>query len=120
MSEPFAQPSSGLRGAYGTVPSSLTAPATTPKTITGRVTSYGTSIAGSGYGVAHSGTGIYLITFTVPFTTVPTVTVSGVVTGATSNSWGINPTLSQVTVYSQTGGVGAVDQAFNFVAQTTV
>lgn len=88
--------------------------------ITGRISAAGAIVAGSGFTAARNALGQYTVTFTVPFAAAPTVLVAGTGTTFTSQSWLVNPSTTQVVVYGQTGGIGPVDQAFNFLAVATV
>lgn len=88
-------------------------------TITGIVTSTGSITAGSGFGVVHTSTGVFTITFSKPFLARPVILVT--VTAAA------NPQIS-LTSPSTTGFVLNInniagspnDQPFNFIAQTVV
>lgn len=89
--------------------------------MTGKVDSAGNRIAGTGFTSARTALGTYHITFTSPFAAIPVLTVAQVVAALTSNSIAVgNTTVNGFDVFSQTGGIGAVDIAFDFTAQVPV
>lgn len=99
-----------------------TAPTTTSSMITGQIPATGTTpTAGSGFTYTHTnGTGVYVFMFNTPFGNTPTVLATALRGGSF-----IVATLSSIsatgfTVTMVNPGVANGDEAFNFVAFTTV
>jgi hypothetical protein len=79
----------------------------------GSVNGNGVVVAGSGFNVGHVSVGWYSVTFSTPFASVPTVTVSG--EGATIAHVGTAPTTTKVDVYVTFQG-NFTDWPFHFTA----
>lgn len=86
--------------------------------LTGIVNANGTIAAGSGFTVNHTGTGVYVITFTNPFTTTPVVLVTPIV--AVGNAEAFVTAVSPNSVTIEIFGGAGVDEPFNFIAQPVV
>lgn len=95
-----------------------TADAATQKIITGRVSSAGALVTGSGWTVVRNGAGDYTVTFTSAFSVVPSATATA--EGAGNRVTNSEPTASTVRVVISAGATGTnTDTAFNFVAVGT-
>ena len=77
--------------------------------------------AGSGFTVVHSGSGIYDVTFTTPFTTLPIVTISDYLQNLSNYSNKDSIKMSSLTtngfrVYTATDGWMVENVGFSFIA----
>jgi hypothetical protein len=79
----------------------------------GSVDRNGVVVAGSGFNISHVSVGWYTVNFSVPFASVPTVTVAG--EGLTVAHVGTAPTTTRATVYVTFQG-NYTDWAFHFTA----
>lgn len=109
-----------LASAEFTASVSSTGVVTGTAVMTGKVDATGARVAGTGFTSARIALGHYFITFNTPFAAIPVMTVALVTGGFTSNSVAVFPTVNGCDVWSQTGGVGPVDMAFDFTAQIPV
>lgn len=89
--------------------------------IRGVVTSTGTITAGTGFSVSHGGTGIYTVTFTTNFTTLPAIVPfpidnSGVSAGMVL----VSPAVSGFSLFTFNTSTGlGRDEGFSFIAVGT-
>jgi len=81
--------------------------------VRGTIGSTGAIIKGSGFTVTHPGTGTYTVTFTTPFSDVPTITATAVNAvvraGAVISASGVN-------IGTANFGGASTDDAFHFIA----
>ena len=114
LSEPAEPPMQLAAGGVAT-------PSTGNTVITGRVTAAGAIAGGTGFAVAKGGAGLYTITFTTAFASIPVINI-------TTEGVAANPTDAQYTAAATTGfqavlfnaGAGFFDGNFNFTATETV
>ena len=81
--------------------------------VRGTVSSTGAIIKGSGFTVTHPGTGTYTITFTTPFSDVPTITATAVDIVVRA---GAVISASSVNIGTANFGGASADDAFHFIA----
>lgn len=91
-----------------------------PRATRGTINADGTVRSGTGFTAAKTATGVYEITFTTPYTTVPVIlgfaadTTGGLVAKVRS---AVPTTVSKATINTYLSGSGAsTDSAFNFIA----
>ena len=92
--------------------------------ITGIVLHDGTIGGGTGFTVVHTGTGLYTITYTTPFSSTPVVSLTALYTGvivsmATGQGYPSTATGCTVALLDD-GGNYYLDSAFNFTVTPTV
>lgn len=111
--EPFAAPSTSLRGLYGTTPDTLPTPAATVQEIGGQVDLSGVKVGGAGFTVSRTSAGFYVVVYTVTFLTTPTVVCQTAdFTGTEVTGLAASSATGFTFKYSP-----AVDHAFNFIAK---
>lgn len=96
--------------------------ASAPTQITGSISSTGGINAGTGFTVNKTGTGTYVITFTTPFASTPTILTTAMDSGsaAPNNASLSSPAATGFTAILRISGASTLaDASFDFVAFTT-
>lgn len=88
--------------------------------VTGRVAANGTKLAGTGFSVVHSGTGIYTVTFTTAFSAVPLILLAVNPTGDGNMIGFTSATTSSFVVQIDDKSGTPVDHIFDFWAHEIV
>jgi hypothetical protein len=93
-------------------------PAANRRILAGRIGSTGTIVSGTGFTVNHTGTGIYVITFTVAFAAVPVLSVLTDYSGGSATNYLLSNSITagSVTIQSFNNALTAVDTPFHFIA----
>lgn len=91
-----------------------------PRTLTGYIASAGTITAGTGFTCNRTGTGVFAITFTTPFTIAPTVVATLVRNGTAFITVQSAPSTTLVTFLVSDVSFSPLNNDFLFIAMTTV